>query len=77
MGRPAFHNLSFPGRAQTRWVDGAPGNSFYICGLRKLFPQALFVHSVRDVTGVVRSLLTFFADSRNRLVANEQAAYGH
>src|SRR5260370_22631124 len=24
---------------------------FYICGLRKLFPQALFVHLVRKVTG--------------------------
>jgi hypothetical protein len=30
---------------------------------------------VRDVTDVVRSLLNFFPDGRNRLVANEQAAY--
>jgi len=44
--------------------------AFYICGLRKLFPQALFVHLVRDVTDVVRSLLNFFPDSRNRLVAS-------
>src|SRR5438128_12210027 len=27
-----------------RWVDGTPEYSFYICGLRKLFPDALFVH---------------------------------
>ncbi len=60
---------------KSRWVDGTPEYSFYICGLRKLFPQALFVHLVRKVTDVVRSLLNFFPNDRNRLVANEQAAY--
>jgi hypothetical protein len=60
---------------KSRWVDGTPEYSFYICGLRKLFPQALFVHLVRNVTDVARSLLNFFPDGRNRLVANEQAAY--
>ena len=60
---------------KSRWVDGTPEYSFYICGLRKLFPQALFVQLVRDVTAVVRSLLNFFPDGRNRLVASEQAAY--
>ena len=62
---------------KSRWVDGTPEYAFYICGLRKLFPQALFVHLVRDVTDVVRSLLNFFPDGRNRWVANEQAAYEH
>ena len=75
-----WHPLPFkisrsPDEAKSRWVDGTPENSFYICGLRKLFPQAFFVHLVRDVTDVVRSLLNFFPDGRNRLVANEQAAY--
>jgi len=60
---------------KTRWVDKTTEYSLYIYGLRKLFPQALFVHLVRDVTDVVRSLLNFFPDGRNRLVANEQAAY--
>jgi len=60
---------------KSRWVDGTPENSFDICALRKLFPEARFVHLVRDVTDVVRSLLKFFPDGRNRLVANEQAAY--
>src|SRR6266480_4944963 len=60
---------------KSRWVDGTPENSFYIYGLRRLFPQALFIHLVRDVTDVVRSLLNFFPDGRNRLVANEQTAY--
>jgi hypothetical protein len=60
---------------KSRWVDGTPENCFYICGLRKLFPDALFVHLVRDVLAVVRSLLNFFPDGQKRLVDNEQAAY--
>jgi sulfotransferase family protein len=73
---PLPFNISSSGsEPKSRWVDSTPEYSFYICGLRKLFPQALFVHLVRDVTAVVRSLLNFFPDGRNRLVANEQAAY--
>jgi hypothetical protein len=72
---PPFNVSRSVDEPKSRWVDGTPENSFYICGLRKLFPQALFVHLVRDVTDVVRSLLNFFPDGRNRLVANEQAAY--
>jgi hypothetical protein len=44
---------------KTRWVDGTPDYSHHICGFRKLFPEALFVHIVRDVTSVVRSMLNF------------------
>src|SRR5438105_2216705 len=40
--------------AKARWVDGTPEYSLHICGLRKLFPEALFVHLVRDVDSVVR-----------------------
>ena len=72
---PPFTISRSPKEPKSRWVDGTPEYSFYICGLRNLFPQALFVHLVRDVTAVVRSLLNFFPDGRNRLVANEQAAY--
>ena len=72
---PPFNVSRSMDEPKSRWVDGTPENSFYICGLRKLFPQALFVHLVRDVTDVVRSLLNFFPDGRDRLVANEQAAY--
>ena len=78
--RAGWSPLPFPisrsrDEPKPRWVDGTPEYSFYICGLHKLFPQALFVHLVRDVTDVVRSLLNFFPDGRNRWVANEQAAY--
>jgi hypothetical protein len=72
---PPFKISRSPQEPKARWVDGTPEYSFYICGLRKLFPRALFVHLVRDVTDVVRSLLNFLPDGRNRLVANEQAAY--
>src|SRR4029077_11685993 len=44
---------------KARWVDGTPEYSFSICGLRKLFPNAVFIHIVRDVTRVVRSMLNF------------------
>ncbi len=42
-----------------RWVDGTPENSFYIPGLMRLFPHAKFIHILRDVESVVRSLMNF------------------
>jgi hypothetical protein len=62
---------------KTRWVDGTPLYSFHICGLRKLFPSALFVHIVRDVTSTVRSMLNFHRLAGSSLVANEQEAYDY
>jgi hypothetical protein len=56
-------------------VDGTPEYSHHICGLRKLFPDAAFVHIVRDVTAVVRSMLNFHRVSGFQLVANEEEAY--
>jgi len=60
---------------KTRWVDGTPEYSFHICGLRKLFPQALFVHLLRDVRAVVRSMVNFHRVAGFKLVANEEDAY--
>ena len=60
---------------KSRWVDGTPEYSLHICGLRKLFPDALFIHLVRDVDAVVRSLLNFHRVSGTHLVANEEEAY--
>jgi hypothetical protein len=62
---------------KTRWVDGTPEYSFHICGLRKLFPKALFIHIVRDVTSVVRSMLNFHRVGGGTLVASEQEAYNY
>ena len=60
---------------KTRWVDGTPAYSFHICGLRKLFPNALFIHLIRGVTPVVRSMLNFHRLAGVSLVANEQEGY--
>jgi hypothetical protein len=60
-----------------RWVDGTPEYSLHICGLRKLFPEARFVHLLRDVRAVVRSMLNFHRVTGVQLVANEEDAYGY
>ena len=60
---------------KTRWVDGTPEYSLHICGLRKLFPQARFVHVFRDVDAVVRSMVNFHRATGIQLVANEEDAY--
>ncbi len=60
---------------KTRWVDGTPEYSLHIYGLRKLFPDALFVHLFRDVSAVVRSMLNFHRVAGTHLVANEEEAY--
>jgi len=63
--------------AKTRWVDATPEYSLHICGLRKLFPEALFIHIFRDVTSVVRSMLHFHHVSGQSLVANVHEAYSY
>ena len=60
---------------KARWVDGTPEYSLHIHGLRKLFPEALFVHIVRDVDSVVRSMLNFHRVAGTRLVTSEEQAY--
>jgi hypothetical protein len=72
---PHFKVSRSPEEPKCRWVDGTPENSFYIYGLRKLFPEARFIHLVRDVREVVRSLLNFFPDGKHRWVKNEEEAY--
>jgi hypothetical protein len=72
---PPFPISRSPDEPKSRWIDGTPEYSLYICALHKLFPHAHFIHLVRDVKEVVRSLLNFFLDGRRRLVDNEQAAY--
>ena len=58
-----------------RWVDGTPEYSLHICGLRKLFPDAVFIHIFRDVRSVVRSMLNFHRIAGTQLVRNEEEAY--
>src|SRR5207253_2659172 len=72
---PAFQTERSDSDPKGRWVDGTPEYSFYICGLRKLFPGALFVHIFRDVHSVVRSMLNFHQVAGTRLVPNAQEGY--
>jgi Sulfotransferase family len=66
---------STAGGPKTRWIDGTPEYSFHICGLRKLFLQARFIHLFRDVRAVVRSMVNFHRATGIHLVANEEEAY--
>ena len=66
------HSTSEP---KARWVDGTPEYSLHIHGLRKLFPEALFIHIVRDVESVVRSMLNFHRVAGTQLVTSEEQAY--
>jgi hypothetical protein len=64
-----------PSEPKMRWVDGTPEYSLHICALLKLFPEALFVHVLRDVRDVVRSMLNFHRVAGFQLVRNEKQAY--
>ena len=64
-----------PSEPKMRWVDGTPDYSLDIYALRKLFPEALFIHIVRNVRDVVRSMLNFHHVAEIKLVRNEEAAY--
>ena len=74
---PASTTLRPGVNRKARWVDGTPEYSLHICALRKLFPGALFIHIVRDVDSVVRSILNFDRVGEGSLVANEQEAYNY
>jgi hypothetical protein len=67
---PPFNISRGPHEPKSRWADGTPEYGFLYLRAAQLFPKTLFVHLVRDVTDVVRSLLNFFPDGRNRLVAS-------
>ncbi|HMJ07016.1 MAG TPA: sulfotransferase [Chthoniobacterales bacterium] len=60
---------------KSRWVNGTPGYSFGITGLRKLFPAARFIHLVRDCDLVVASMLNFDRVAGTRLVETEEEGY--
>jgi hypothetical protein len=64
-----------PTEPKMRWVDGTPEYSLHIYALRKLFPEAVFIHLLRDVRDVVRSMLNFHRVAGTHLVQNEEQAY--
>ena len=71
---PEFMRRSCPG-PKIRWVDGTPEYSFHICALKKLFPEAVFIHVLRNVGDVIRSMLNLHRLAGIQLVANEEEAY--
>jgi hypothetical protein len=73
----AFRIRRHPNDPKCRWVDGTPEYSLFIVGLRRLFPSAKFIHIIRDVHDVVRSMLSFHTLAGWNLVDNEQAAYDY
>lgn len=42
-----------------RWIDGTPENSHYVLPLLRLFPQARFIHILRNPRSVATSLMHF------------------
>jgi len=76
-GPSAFQISRTVSDPKTRWVDGTPEYSFYINPLRKLFPAARFVHVVRDVVSVVRSMMNFQRTGGPALVEREAQAYDY
>jgi GT2 family glycosyltransferase len=55
----AFARARSPRDPKGRWVDGTPENSFFVQGLAELFPEARFIHLLREPAAVVRSLRGF------------------
>jgi len=45
--------------AKRRWIDGTPLNSFYVWALAEMFPQARFIHNLRQPDEVATSLESF------------------
>jgi len=45
--------------SKERWVDGTPENAHAVFPLLDLFPEAKFIHLLRDPHEVVRSLMNF------------------
>jgi hypothetical protein len=67
-GRPSASQLAdpeflhirlHPEHAKSRWVDGAPINTFYTWALARMFPQAQFLFHLRAPQGVIASLEKF------------------
>lgn len=62
---------------KSRWVDGTPEYSLYLPALRRLFPEARFIHLLRDPRDVVRSMLNFNAAFGIELVPGESEAWAY
>jgi hypothetical protein len=57
--RSEFRGRRVQGEPKQRWVDATPENSHYIYGLALLFPNARFIHILRNPHDVAKSLMHF------------------
>jgi hypothetical protein len=48
-----------PSDPKGRWVDGTPEYTYYMYSLSMLFPEAKFIHLLRDPNDVARSFMRF------------------
>ena len=79
-GEPVVNPSSFQitrsnSDSKQRWVDGTPEYSFSICALLKLFPDARFIHVLRNVEEVVSSMLHFERVAGTKLVSCAREGY--
>ena len=58
-GDPRFKISRAAADPKLRWVDGTPEYANHIYALSRLFPGARFIHLLRDVESVTRSLIHF------------------
>jgi hypothetical protein len=72
-GNSEFKLRRSPLDPKRRWADGTPENSFYIAALFQVFPSGKFIHILRDVQSVVKSLMNF--SNVGGANFSEQAAY--
>lgn len=59
VGAKNYQVVRSPDDAKSRWVDGAPENTFHAFGMATLFPDAKFIHMVRDPVDIAKSLMAF------------------
>lgn len=64
-----------PNDPKARWVDGGPENTFYMYSLSRLFPEAKFIHILRDPNDVARSFMRFSQAGGGGADHNEADAY--
>jgi len=58
-----------------RWVDGTPENTHYMFSLARAFPNAKFIHLLRNPNSVARSLMGFSSVGAGGIDHTEQEAY--
>jgi hypothetical protein len=64
-----------PDDPKSRWVDGTPENTFYMYALSLMFPNARFIHILRNPDDVARSFMRFSKAGAGGADHGENEAY--